>query len=101
VPLWEHALGLPVDFTGADAPEIRRALEFGRDLLAVGRATDALGIADAALATDVSRQVAWVGEGAMRDRAHALRALGRIDEADRMLAAAERWRLEHLPAASP
>jgi tetratricopeptide (TPR) repeat protein len=80
VPLWEHALGLPVDFADADASVVRRAVEFGHDLLAVGRGADALATFDAALATGTITTHAR--RSALDGRAGALRVLGRDAEAN-------------------
>lgn len=79
VPLWEHTLGLPVDFREADIPMVRRAVEFGHDLLAVGRGADALATFDAALATGTMAAQARIS--ALEGRATALRVLGRDAEA--------------------
>ncbi len=99
VPLWQHALGgLPIDLDSAEASTAMRALEFGRDLIAVARADDALRLFDDVLAHDDEATVPTRTRiAALRDRAGALRALGRIAQADQSQALADQLARESTP----
>jgi len=82
VPHWEGVFELPVSLQGADASTIMRLMQFGRDLLVVGRAADALAIVDVVLAGNEIVTPLGQRAGGLKLRAEALRALGRDVEAD-------------------